>query len=62
MTELSTKAFTVAIDLEFNFGEVSLSQIEKNFKSIKLAGSSTDINLVLNQASYINAQISGIHR
>ena len=58
-TELQAERIAKKVDLQFNFGEISLSQIDKNFNSIALKGSSTDINLVLNQASYISASIKG---
>ena len=47
------------VDLNFSFGEIDLSQIDQKFKNINLIGKSTDINLILNQASYISAKIKG---
>jgi len=58
-TSLDAERIGKKIDLKFNFGEISLSQIEPKFKSINLEGYSTDINLVLNQVSYISASIQG---
>ena len=58
-TDLQAERIVQNVDLKFNFSEVSLSRIEKNFDSISLEGMSTDINLILNQASYINASIRG---
>lgn len=58
-TDLQAERVFRTVDLSFNFGEVSLSQIDARFKSINLIGKSTDFNLTLNQASYINARIKG---
>jgi len=45
--------------LDFSYGDIYLSQIDKDFSSIDITGKSTDINLILNQASYIKALIKG---
>lgn len=58
-TELDAEQIMRNVDLSFDFGEILLSQLDQKFKSINLIGKSTDINLVLNQASYINATIKG---
>ncbi len=58
-TDLDAERIVKNVDVKFSFGEVSLSQIDKNFKTISLVGRSTDINLVLNQASYMSAKIRG---
>lgn len=47
------------VDLEFNYGDVYLSRIDRDFTSIALTGKSSDINLILDQASYIKTYISG---
>lgn len=58
-TELEAERITMNVDLEFSFGEILLSQIDPKFETIELTGTSTDINLILNQASYIRASIKG---
>lgn len=58
-SDLQAERITKNVDLNFSFGEINLSQIDPKFKSINLIGKSTDMNLVLNQASYISAKIKG---
>ncbi len=58
-TDLEAERITRNVDLKFEFGEIWLSQIEQKFQSINLIGKSTDFNLVLNQASYIQSSIRG---
>ncbi len=45
--------------LDFSYGDIYLSRINRDFNSIDINGKSTDINLVLNQASYIKTHIQG---
>ena len=45
--------------LDFSYGDIYLSRIDKDFQSIDITGKSTDINLILDQASYIKAFIKG---
>lgn len=45
--------------LDFSYGDIYLSRINKDFNSIDVTGKSTDINLVLNQASYVKTYIKG---
>lgn len=45
--------------LDFSYGDVFLSKINRDFNSIDITGKSTDINLILNQASYIKTLIKG---
>ena len=45
--------------LDFSYGDIYLSRIDKDFNSVDITGKSTDINLILNQASYIKAFIKG---
>lgn len=47
------------IRLEFNYGDVYLTRIDKDFNAISLTGKSSDINLILDQASYIKTYIVG---
>ena len=45
--------------LDFSYGDIYLSRIDKDFKDIEINGKSTDINIVLNQASFIKTYIKG---
>ncbi|MEM6734726.1 MAG: hypothetical protein AAGC64_01740 [Bacteroidota bacterium] len=45
--------------LDFSYGDIYLNRIDKHFDSIDITGKSTDINLVLDQASFIKAFIKG---
>lgn len=45
-------------NLNFNYGDIYFTRIQDAFKSISLIGKSTDINLILDQASYMLANIS----
>jgi hypothetical protein len=58
-TDLEAERILKKVNLKFDFGEIYLAQIDPKFTSIELVGTSTDINLVLNQASYIDARIKG---
>ncbi len=58
-TDFNVDYFLGEMQLNCNYGEVFLSQIDKDFDKIGITGKSTDINLILNQASYINTRIIG---
>lgn len=58
-TDLNAEGIVRNVDLKFDFGEINLSNIEAKFKTISLETKSTDVNLTLNQASYIDAEIKG---
>ncbi len=58
-TDLSVDKITRNANLDFNYGEIFISQIEKDFGKISIAGKSCDINMILDQASYINTTIIG---
>lgn len=45
-------------NLNFNYGDIYFTRIQEEFKTISLIGKSTDINLILDQASYILTNIS----
>ncbi len=45
--------------LDFSYGDIYLSRIDKDFDSIDITGKSTDINIILNQASFIKTFIKG---
>ena len=45
--------------LDFSYGDIYLNRINRDFNSIDIHSKSTDINLILNQASYIKTHITG---
>jgi len=59
-TNLQGERLSKTVDLNFNYGEINLSQIDQKFKSIQIIGKSTDVNLILNPASYISASVKGL--
>jgi hypothetical protein len=58
-TDLNLEYVIDNLRLDFNYGDVYLSRINRNFNTIALRGNSSDINIVLDQASYIKTYISG---
>ncbi|WP_421764087.1 hypothetical protein [Ekhidna sp.] len=56
-TNLSADLLKGSARLDFSYGDIYLSRIVKDFNSIDITGKSTDINLILNQASYIKTYI-----
>ena len=58
-TDLNVDLFLNEMQLSFNYGEIFLSSIDKDFEKLRISGKSTDINLILDQASYINTRIVG---
>lgn len=58
-TNLTADYVKGSVLLDFSYGDIHLSRINRDFKSIDIAGKSTDINLILNQASFIKASIKG---
>lgn len=58
-TNLTTDFLTGAARLNFSYGDIYLGRIAKDFNNIDITGKSTDINLILNQASYIKTFIKG---
>ncbi|MEQ8628909.1 hypothetical protein [Ekhidna sp.] len=58
-TDLTSDLLRGSARLDFSYGDIYLSRIVKDFNSIDITGKSTDINLVLNQASYIKTYIKG---
>lgn len=58
-TDLTSDLLRGSARLDFSYGDIYLSRIIKDFNSIDITGKSTDINLVLNQASYIKTYIKG---
>ncbi len=58
-TNLTTDLLRGSARLDFSYGDIYLGKIIKDFNSINITGKSTDINLILNQASYIKTYIKG---
>lgn len=56
-TNLTADLLKGSARLDFSYGDIYLSRIVKDFNSIDITGKSTDINLILNQASYIKTYI-----
>ncbi len=57
-TDLSIDMVLSSAQLDFNYGDVFITRVQKGFKSIDIIGKSTDINLIMDQASYISANIT----
>ncbi len=57
-TDLSVDMVLSSAQLDFNYGDVYITRVYKGFKSIDIIGKSTDINLIMDQASYISANIT----
>jgi hypothetical protein len=45
--------------LDFNYGDIYIGQIDRDFDNISITGGSTDINVILDQASFIRTFIKG---
>lgn len=58
-TNLTSDLLRGSARLDFSYGDIYLSKIVKDFGNIDITGKSTDINLILNQASYIKTYIKG---
>ncbi|WP_436514846.1 hypothetical protein [Ekhidna sp. To15] len=58
-TNLTSDLLRGSARLDFSYGDIYLSRIVKDFNRIDITGKSTDINLILNQASYIKTYIKG---
>jgi hypothetical protein len=61
-TEIDAQGIAETVMLDFEYGEIRLSRLSPQFVTVDLKGKSTDIDLVLNQSSYIRADISGDER
>lgn len=57
-SDLSADVLISSANLNFNYGDIYFTRIQRDFKSISLIGKSADINIILDQASYILANIS----
>lgn len=58
-TNLTADLLNGSARLDFSYGDIYLGRIVKDFNSVDITGKSTDINLILNQASYIKTYIKG---
>ncbi|NQZ75580.1 MAG: hypothetical protein HRT61_05630 [Ekhidna sp.] len=58
-TNLTADLLKGSARLDFSYGDIYLGRIVKDFDAIDITGKSTDINLILNQASYIKTFIKG---
>ena len=58
-TNLTSDLLKGSARLDFSYGDIFLGRIVKDFNSVDITGKSTDINLILNQASYIKTYIKG---
>ncbi|MFY0687694.1 MAG: hypothetical protein JXQ90_11045 [Cyclobacteriaceae bacterium] len=58
-TDLKVEMLLTEARLDFNYGEIFLTRVEKFFNRLEINGKSCDINLILDQASYISTRISG---
>lgn len=58
-TDLNADLIKTSARLDFSYGDIYLSRINKDFGSIDITGKSTDINLILDQASFIKTFIKG---
>jgi len=58
-TDVTVDNLKTSAEFDFSYGDIYLSNINQDFKSIDIKGKSTDINLILNQASFIKTYIKG---
>lgn len=47
------------VNLDFSYGEIYLRRVDKEFSSVEIRGKSSDVDLVLDQASFIKTFIKG---
>jgi hypothetical protein len=57
--DLTVKKLSKNARLDFSYGEIYLDQILRNFGAIRINGKSTDINLIINQGSYLSTYLEG---
>lgn len=58
-TDFTSDYISGTAKLDFSYGDIYLTRIDRYFSDIDITGKSTDINLILNQASYIKTYIKG---
>lgn len=58
-TDLNLERLGDIARVDFSYGDIYLNGIAKTFNEVTITGKSTDINLVLDQSSYIQAKIVG---
>lgn len=59
-TDLELEMALSDISVDFDYGEIFINRIAKDFGKIILNGKSCDINMILDQGSYINTSITGM--
>ena len=57
-TDLNADMVVSSARLDFNYGDIFITRVNKDFNAIDIIGKSTDINLILDQGSYISAEIT----
>lgn len=57
-SDLSADILRRSANLNFNYGDIYFTRIQRDFKSISIVGKSADINLILDQGSYVLANIT----
>lgn len=58
-TDINIDYLTNKASLDFSYGDIYLAKIQRDFNRVSITGKSTDINLILNQASFIRTSIKG---
>lgn len=58
-TDLNLASLVNTARLDFSYGDIYLNGIAQDFEEVTITGKSTDINLVLDQSSYIRTKITG---
>lgn len=58
-TDLNLSKLAITARLDFSYGDIYLNGIANDFDEVTISGKSTDINLVLDQSSYIQTKITG---
>lgn len=56
-TDLNVDLVLVSAHLDFTYGDIFITRIQRDFKSIDIIARSADINLILDQASYIQTKL-----
>ncbi|MFT6941727.1 MAG: hypothetical protein ACJASN_003228 [Cyclobacteriaceae bacterium] len=59
-TDLNIRKLVTEGRLNFDYGEIFIDQIVQNFGSLRIDGKLCDINLIINQGSYIKSYIQGV--
>lgn len=57
-SDLTADIIYTSANLNFNYGDIYFTRIQRDFRNISLTCKSTDINLILDQSSYILSNIT----